>query len=219
MFDPANPEHVRIIDEINYGNGLPVRPLRQYVSWQQHQWPDLINRRPVCAALVQAGHNTHNRLDSTHTSGSHDGCNRPANASSPCLSGYACVLYCRHCVKRAFCGDVQEMRTYKEAEQAGKTVGFELVRSIDIATASPVVQAPWCEVDSPLICNAQCAAAELVHSSDTATAAPGVAPWSKLPSDVLLLENERWASSRCAGLKLPPRCMVWRPWCGRLSSR
>ena len=28
MFDPANAEHVRIIDEINYGNGLPVRPLR-----------------------------------------------------------------------------------------------------------------------------------------------------------------------------------------------
>ena len=27
MFDQANPEHVRIIDEINYGNGLPVRPL------------------------------------------------------------------------------------------------------------------------------------------------------------------------------------------------
>ena len=26
MFDPDNPEHVRIIDEINYGNGLPVRP-------------------------------------------------------------------------------------------------------------------------------------------------------------------------------------------------
>jgi hypothetical protein len=25
-FDPADPEHVRIIDEINYGNGLPARP-------------------------------------------------------------------------------------------------------------------------------------------------------------------------------------------------
>jgi hypothetical protein len=23
-FDPKNPEHVRIIDEINFGNGLPV---------------------------------------------------------------------------------------------------------------------------------------------------------------------------------------------------
>ena len=23
-YDPANPDHVRIIDEINYGNGLPV---------------------------------------------------------------------------------------------------------------------------------------------------------------------------------------------------
>ena len=24
-YDPKNPEHVKIIDEINYGNGLPVR--------------------------------------------------------------------------------------------------------------------------------------------------------------------------------------------------
>ena len=27
MFDADDPEHVRIIDEINYGNGLPVRPM------------------------------------------------------------------------------------------------------------------------------------------------------------------------------------------------
>lgn len=39
---------------------------------------------------------------------------------------------------------LQEMRTYKEAEAAGKHVGFELVNSIDIATASPVA-GPWCE--------------------------------------------------------------------------
>ncbi|CAL8460594.1 g123 [Coccomyxa elongata] len=57
-YDPNNPEHVRIMDEINFGNGLP------------------------------------------------------------------------------------EMRTYKEAEAAGKHVGFELVNSIDIATASPVA-GPW----------------------------------------------------------------------------
>lgn len=38
---------------------------------------------------------------------------------------------------------LQEMRTYKEAEAAGKHVGFELVNSIDIATASPVA-GPWC---------------------------------------------------------------------------
>jgi len=25
-FDPKNAEHVRIMDEINYGNGLPVSP-------------------------------------------------------------------------------------------------------------------------------------------------------------------------------------------------
>lgn len=34
------------------------------------------------------------------------------------------------------------MRTYKEAEDAGKTVGFELVMSLDLATAS-VVAGPW----------------------------------------------------------------------------
>lgn len=37
----------------------------------------------------------------------------------------------------------QEMRTYKEAEQAGKTVGFELVDSRDIADTSPPC-ALWC---------------------------------------------------------------------------
>ena len=25
LFNPENPEHVRVMDEINYGNGLPVR--------------------------------------------------------------------------------------------------------------------------------------------------------------------------------------------------
>jgi hypothetical protein len=38
---------------------------------------------------------------------------------------------------------VQEMRTYKEAEAAGKAVGFDLVSSYDVATASPVA-GPWC---------------------------------------------------------------------------
>ena len=37
---------------------------------------------------------------------------------------------------------LQEMRTYKEAEQAGKHVGFELINSVDIAVASPVA-GPW----------------------------------------------------------------------------
>ncbi|GFR46821.1 hypothetical protein Agub_g8457 [Astrephomene gubernaculifera] len=59
-YDASNPEHVKIIDEINFGNGLP------------------------------------------------------------------------------------EMRTYKEAEDAGKNVGFELVMSMDLATAS-VVAGPWYE--------------------------------------------------------------------------
>ncbi|GLI58783.1 hypothetical protein VaNZ11_000539 [Volvox africanus] len=59
-YDPKNPEHVRIIDEINFGNGLP------------------------------------------------------------------------------------EMRTWKEAENAGKNVGFDLVMSFDLANAS-VVAGPWYE--------------------------------------------------------------------------
>ena len=36
------------------------------------------------------------------------------------------------------------MRTWKEAEDAGKKVGFELVSSIDLAVASSVC-GPWCE--------------------------------------------------------------------------
>ena len=38
--------------------------------------------------------------------------------------------------------DLQEMRTYKQAEAAGKKAGLELVTSIDIAVASPVA-GPW----------------------------------------------------------------------------
>ena len=37
---------------------------------------------------------------------------------------------------------LQEMRTWKEAEEAGKKVGFELVTSIDLAIAS-IVTGPW----------------------------------------------------------------------------
>jgi hypothetical protein len=36
----------------------------------------------------------------------------------------------------------QEMRTWTEAEEAGKKAGFELVTSLDVATAS-VVAGPW----------------------------------------------------------------------------
>lgn len=58
LYDANNPEHVRIMDEINYGNGLP------------------------------------------------------------------------------------DMRTWKQAEDAGKGVGFELIRSLDLASAS-IVCGPW----------------------------------------------------------------------------
>ena len=34
------------------------------------------------------------------------------------------------------------MRTYKQAEQAGRDVGFDLVLSYDVATAAPV-SGPW----------------------------------------------------------------------------
>lgn len=36
----------------------------------------------------------------------------------------------------------QEMRTWKEAEDAGQKVGFKLVWSIDLATSS-IVSGPW----------------------------------------------------------------------------
>ena len=35
-FDPDNAEHVRIMDEINYGNGLPVRPPPPRGSQRRH---------------------------------------------------------------------------------------------------------------------------------------------------------------------------------------
>ncbi|PNW75007.1 hypothetical protein CHLRE_12g500500v5 [Chlamydomonas reinhardtii] len=41
-----------------------------------------------------------------------------------------------------FGNGLPEMRTWKEAEDAGKNVGFELVMSLDLATAS-VVAGPW----------------------------------------------------------------------------
>lgn len=37
---------------------------------------------------------------------------------------------------------LQEMRTYKQAEQAGKAIGFELVTSQDLAVSS-IVCGPW----------------------------------------------------------------------------
>lgn len=52
------------------------------------------------------------------------------------------LIYCR--------AALQEMRTYKEAEQAGKHVGFELVNSVDIAVASPVA-GPWYAICPTLI--------------------------------------------------------------------
>jgi hypothetical protein len=60
-FDAANPEHQRIIDEINYGNGLPVRVLcpvlflNWFLFWHPvekhplfwhcavHQWISVLN--------------------------------------------------------------------------------------------------------------------------------------------------------------------------------
>lgn len=41
-----------------------------------------------------------------------------------------------------FGNGLPEMRTYLEAEQAGKSVGFDLITSLDLATAS-VVAGPW----------------------------------------------------------------------------
>lgn len=43
-FDPKNAEHVRIIDEINYGNGLPVGhdPLSVYKACNKKVGPQFV---------------------------------------------------------------------------------------------------------------------------------------------------------------------------------
>lgn len=66
------------------------------------------------------------------------------------------------------------MRTYKEAEQAGKSVGFELVRSVDIATVSPVAT-PWCALQLSLaprrssLCSSQGVTASRGHDVRAST--------------------------------------------------
>eukprot|EP00878_Enallax_costatus_P040026 GHUV01045992.1.p1 GENE.GHUV01045992.1~~GHUV01045992.1.p1 ORF type:complete len:101 (+),score=20.86 GHUV01045992.1:247-549(+) len=39
------------------------------------------------------------------------------------------------------------MRTYKQAEEAGKAVGFKLVTSLDLATSSKVADGWWKRLD------------------------------------------------------------------------
>lgn len=49
------------------------------------------------------------------------------------------VQFFKHLTLKKSTGNgLPEMRTWLEAEEAGKKVGFELVLSIDMATASPV---------------------------------------------------------------------------------
>ncbi len=114
-YNPSNPDHVRIMDEINYGNGLPVNDL------------------PAMHILLSFV-GPHARLHPMYRSAK----------SNLCFKCWPCCL-------------LQEMRTYKEAEAAGQHVGFELVTSIDIATASPVA-GPWCAcflAHSPILSWAQ----------------------------------------------------------------
>ena len=117
QFDANNPEHVRIIDEINFGNGLPVCQLSGSILHHEH----------LNCLQAQADHGSR-MLASTHLI-----------KSLPFLSP--------HCVLE------QEMRTHKEAEQAGKTAGLELVSSIDIAVASAVAS-PW--YGSPYCATSSC---------------------------------------------------------------
>ena len=91
-YDPNDRDHTRIIDEINFGNGLPV------------QLQLLLSFNAILACLLKTG------------------CDKLENNCVPFLS--------------------QEMRTYKQAEKAGKDCGFELVLSYDVATASPFC-GPW----------------------------------------------------------------------------
>ena len=113
-FDPANPDHQRIIDEINYGNGLPVCPgipLPHRTRYIQAQaWRECTYSIHVTLSVPR---------DPL----------LPFTTEVESSAGSSCVT--------------QEMRTFKQAEDAGKNVGFELVLSIDIAAASPVA-GPWC---------------------------------------------------------------------------
>ncbi len=46
-YDPKNPEHVRIMDEINYGNGLPVSAVTHWLSAGQYQCLPTCVHRPA----------------------------------------------------------------------------------------------------------------------------------------------------------------------------
>ncbi len=54
-------------------------------------------------------------------------------------NGHTCD---QHAWLSPFVSPAQEMRTWKQAEDAGKNVGFDLVMSMDLADAS-VVSGPW----------------------------------------------------------------------------
>lgn len=47
------------------------------------------------------------------------------------------------------CFGVQEMRTWKQAEEAGKKAGFVLLESLDLAVASPVTLGWYAPKASP----------------------------------------------------------------------
>ena len=128
LFDASNPEHVRIIDEINFGNGLPVRSLShhschityggatQYVLRVGSCYcvaDDLLEaeRAPFLRKLCER------RMTGKHGSTKSNG--------GPDVWGAG-----------------QEMRSWQEAEEAGKSVGFRLVHSYDVATESRVA-GPW----------------------------------------------------------------------------
>ena len=110
-FDPNNPEHVRIIDEINFGNGLPVGSCSSPTS-------QLPQRAHACRGTASI---------------------RSWRGLQPSLALLSRLESAARLSARFL---AQEMRTYKEAEEAGRKAGMQLVESRDIATASSVA-GPW----------------------------------------------------------------------------
>ena len=119
QYDPSNKDHVRIMDEINYGNGLPVGHVNIVAE-----------HTTIFLAAAAVQHHSAN-----------------ANCSLHCIFGLThlcmgCWCYILHQTAPNANIFVQEMRTYKQAEKAGTDCGFKLVLSYDVATASPVC-GPW----------------------------------------------------------------------------
>ena len=143
-YDAASKEHVRIMDEINYGNGLPVSAqcalLLQFV-WCLHCTE--MSRGAGAWACIEGD------MDQSGCLAEHPASALAATPSATslcrCRVSSRCVVVATAALSKGVpcAAALQEMRTWKECEEAGTSVGFELVESRDLATACDAC-APWC---------------------------------------------------------------------------